>query len=73
MTFLLKLVKGPLKRILKKKINDETLQKKAADLVVSKIDNDKLDQKLSDEEKYKIFNLIYDALQEVLDMLVDKI
>ena len=73
MTFLLKLVKGPLKRILKKKINDETLQKKAADLVVSKIDNDKLDQKLPDEEKYKIFNLIYDALQEVLDMLVDKI
>ena len=73
MTFLLKLVKGPLKRILKKKINDETLQKKAADLVVSKIDNDKLDQKLSDDEKYKIFNLIYDALQEVLDMLVDKI
>lgn len=66
-------MKGPIKKILKKKINDEELQKKAADLVVSKIDNDKLDKKLSDSEKYKIFNLIYDALQEVLDMLVDKI
>lgn len=69
MNLLLKIFKGPIKAIIKKKLNDEDIQK----LVVSHI-NDKFDiPKLTEIEEAKLINAVYDAAQDAILVAIDRI
>jgi hypothetical protein len=69
MEFLLKLFKGPIKRIVKKKLADEELQRMLVDRLNAKLDIPKLDE----VEEEKLFNAVYDASEEALLIAIDRI
>lgn len=69
MEFLLKLFKGPIKKIVKKKLADEKLQQMLVDRL-----NEKLDiPKLEEVEEEKLLNAVYDAAKEALLIAIDRI
>lgn len=66
---ILKLLKGPIKAIVKKKLNEEEIQA----LVVKRI-NDKLDiPKLTEIEEAKLINAVYDASRDAILIAIDRI
>lgn len=69
MEFLLKLFKGPIRKIVKKKLADEELQQMLVDRL-----NEKLDiPNLEEVEEEKLFNAVYDAAEEALLIAIDRI
>lgn len=69
MKWLLKLLKGPIKAIIKRQLSDEDVQA----LIVKNINN-KLDiPKLKEVEEAKLINAVYDASEEALLTALDRI